>query len=60
MGSTDVIDGRRNRGSSENMLTLKATNEEGKQNARMTTLLNHLAGSNFKPLRLKIHAPASR
>jgi hypothetical protein len=60
MGSTDVDNGRRNRGGSENMLTLKATNAKGKQNNQMSVLLNHLAGSNFKPLRLKIHAPASR
>lgn len=59
MGSTDVDDGRRNRGGSENMLTLKATNAKGKQNNQMALLLNHLTGTNFKPLRLKIHAAAT-
>ena len=60
MGSSDVFDSRRNRCGSENMLTLKATNTKGKPNTQMTMLLNHLAGTNFKPLRLKIHAPANK
>ena len=59
MGSTDVYEGRRNRGGNENMLTLKATNTKGKPNAQMTVLLNQLTQTNFKPLRLKIHAPAN-
>ena len=60
MGSTDVFDSRGRRGGSENMLTLKATDAKGKPNNQMTILLNHLAGTNFKPLRLKIHAPSSK
>jgi len=60
MGSTDVVDGTSRRSNRENMLTLKATNQEGKQSSRMTTLLGYLTASNFKPLRLKIHAGSIR
>jgi hypothetical protein len=60
MGSNEVINGQRGRSSRENMLTLMATNEDGKTNPEMTILLNHLADNNFKPLRLKLHAPHSR
>ena len=59
MGSADVIDGQSKRSSSENMLTLKTTDEAGRQSSRMTTLLSHLTDSNFKPLRLKIHAAST-
>ena len=60
MSSTDVYNSRGGRGGGENMLTLKATDIKGKSNGSMTFLLNHLAGTNFKPLRLKIHAPLAK
>ena len=39
---------------------IKTTDAKGKPNNQMTILLNHLASTNFKPLRLKIHAPSNK
>ena len=60
MGSTNVIDGQTSRRSGENMVTLKATDDEGKDIKGMPLLMDYLIANNFKPLRLKIHAAASR
>ena len=58
MGSTDIIDSRVSRNNNENRVTLKATNETGRDIKGMPQLMEFLNASKFKPLRLKIHAPA--
>ena len=60
LGSRQISNSQGVRSSNENMVTLKATNEQGETSQQMKALLNHLTRNNFKPLRVKIYAPKGK
>jgi len=58
-GSTEAMSASKTAPQHAHMLTLPATTRNGKPDVRITRLHDHLMQNDFKPLRLKIHAPSS-
>lgn len=60
MGSTEVMSGSSKRPGNEHMLTLRSTLRNGKPDQKISRLIGHLAQTDYKPLRLQVHAPSTK
>ena len=58
-GSTEAMNASKTSPQHAHMLTLRATRKNGKPDVKVTRLINHLRQTDYKPLRLQIHAPVS-